>query len=161
MCDETCTCEGLRSCFSASEVLPHKVCAPSTTRLCLVIYSKFRFLEYSWNFMSCPCKCSTTIRYLAGNLLLNMALWYFSSPAKKSLGQKKLLWFCWRSTWHSDPPVTSLSSLILIILKGSQSPHSPSYLHAGTRKYCFFFENFNKILFKKLFDGYTAVVLAR
>ena len=32
----------------------------------------------------------------------------------------------------------SLSSLILIILKGSQSPHSPSYLHAGTTNNCSF-----------------------
>ena len=42
------------------------------------------------------CQYSTTISYLAGNLLLNMALWYFSSPEKKPLGQK----ISWRfSTW--------------------------------------------------------------
>ena len=69
------------------------------------------------------------VSYLAGNLLLNTALWYFSSPEKKKLGQK-IQSLGDPPTWHSEPPVTSLSSLILIILKGSQSPHSPSYLQA-------------------------------
>ena len=36
-------------------------------------------------------------------------------------------------TWHSVPPVISRCSLILIILKGSQSPQSPEYLQPEQR----------------------------
>ena len=34
-------------------------------------------------------------------------------------------------TWQLAPPVSSLSSFTLIILNGSQSPHSPEYLQAA------------------------------
>ena len=54
------TCEDLRSCFSASEVLPHRVCAPSAARLCLFRYLHFFSLEYSQNFMSIFNQYSTT-----------------------------------------------------------------------------------------------------